>query len=527
MKYNAKTCHALLQGEETITDPKRILKMQHKFYSDLYKKNKEVNFTIENTTDIKISETQRALQQQKLTYDEITLAVSQLNNGKTPGVDGIPIEFFKVFWSRIGKHFYRVVEEVYKQKHLYNSALLGIINLIPKLDKYTKFLKNLHLITLLCCDYKIIEKAMANRFLPALEEIIHSDQRGFIPERRISVNIRKNFDLIYYTEQKDISAFIMSLDFQKAFDKISFEAITGAMKFFEFGDYLIQWADILYTDFKAKIQNNGFFTDRIDIQQGVHQGGLNSSLFFLLCAELLAIELRNNDGIKGIPVKDIINYLNQYADDADIFSLFQQFSYNQILETLERYRLQVGFTPNYDKTSVYRIGSITNSDAKLFSQNQVNWTNEPITVLGITVSTNEAELEQLNYTPVLRKVESILKQWSSRSMSIIGKINIINTLVASLFYYKMTVLPAILDELVKKLEKKFEVFIWNGARLKIPLHMLQAKKEHGGLNLVNLKKRDMRMKITWIQALERECDYAILAYENIILAGPRKKNMGL
>ena len=52
--------------------------------------------------------------------------------------------------------------------------------------------------------------------------------------RRAAVNIRKMFDLITYAEQNDLEALILSLDFEKCFDKISFKAIFGSLHFFYF-----------------------------------------------------------------------------------------------------------------------------------------------------------------------------------------------------------------------------------------------------------------------------------------------------
>ena len=71
-----------------------------------------------------------------------------------------------------------------------------------------------------------MEKIIANRLEPVMEFIIHSDQQGFLKNRNISCNIRKIFDLMRYSEEKEYEALILSLDFEKCFDCIELQAIT-------------------------------------------------------------------------------------------------------------------------------------------------------------------------------------------------------------------------------------------------------------------------------------------------------------
>ena len=263
-----------------------------------------------------------------------------------------------------------MVLEVYRCKYLHSSARQGILNLIPKANKDTRFVKNFRPITLLNTDYKIIEKAVANKILPALEHIIHKDQRGFMKSRRISVNIRKMLDIIQQTESQDLEAVVLSLDFVKCFDKCSFSILFGSLDFFGFGSIVKEWTNILYTDYSVKIQNNGYFSQPIAINKGVHQGGCCSSLYFLVIAEILALSLRANQNIKGVTISDIQNLLNQFADGMDIFSENTEISIKSILEELERFKWQSGFTISYEKTTLYRIGSLKYSNAQLYGINE-------------------------------------------------------------------------------------------------------------------------------------------------------------
>ena len=203
-RYNAKTCYKIISesGQEIII-PEQILSEQKEFYSKLYQKDENVHFDLKNSYGICVPEEIKLEQEKMLTLDDLQDAIKSMKNNKTPGQDGLPIDFYKVFRMKLRDLFCRVVEEVYDSEMLHSTARQGILNLIPKSNKDSRFIKNLRPITLLNTDYKIIEKAIALKMLPALDHIIHRDQRGFMKDRRISVNIRKILDIMYETEKED------------------------------------------------------------------------------------------------------------------------------------------------------------------------------------------------------------------------------------------------------------------------------------------------------------------------------------
>ena len=514
-RYNAKTCQTLLKEGEKLTSDTEILAYEKEFYQKLYSKDEQVHFSIPNIYSVAVSEIQREMQNRELEQEEIALAIKQLNNNKTPGKDGLPVEFYKLFYKKIGRLLKDVYECCAEEGKLHQTAMNGILNLIPKPGKDPRDINNLRPITLLNVDYKIIEKVLANRMEEAMHDIIHMDQKGFMKGRRISTNIRKILDLIQYADQEKIEALILSLDYKKCFDMISFDAIIGALEFFDFGKYIIDWTKILYTGYHVEIQNNGKFSERINILRSVHQGGVNSVNYFLLVAEILALTIRGNEEIKGIPVRDIINLLTQFADDMDVAMLAEQSNLDEVLGTIEWFKEHTGFTINYDKTKILRIGSLKKTDAKLITQRQVSWTNEPINILGVWTGHCEEQLLDINYKPIVEKAKNILRSWRNRDLSLIGKISIINTLIGSLFVYRMTVLPNLPEVIIKELEDEFRRFIWNGKKAKIALEVLQRSKEEGGLRLVDLRKKEKALKISWIQILEEDEKMANLAYEAI------------
>ena len=345
-------------------------------------------------------------------------------------------------------------------------------------------------------------------------DLIHMDQKGFMSDRKISTNIRKICDLMTYADINQISANIISLDFHKAFDTISFDCLQGALRFFNFGENIRQWTATLYNMFKVRVQNNGYFSDFIEIERGVHQGGCCSSYYFLLCAELLAILVRENKHIRGITIREVEYLLGLFADDTDTYTLHDQQTIAQLFNTIEYFGDMSGLTINYDKTSIYRVGSLKNTNARLYTQRPIQWTNNPINILGVWIDHDEDVMTNLNYETLIKKTENILDKWSNRTLSLVGKIQVINSLVASLFVYKMTVIPSLPRIFLEKINRIYKKFLWGGTA-KIPSEILYLSKKEGGLGLVDLTVKDKALKISWIKNLDEDENFANLAYELI------------
>ena len=350
-------------------------------------------------------------------------------------------------------------------------------------------------------DYKLIEKCIAKRMVPALEYIINEDQKGFLPNRRIACNIRKILDVVTELREADEVGIVLSCDYLKCFDRIEQEAVFQSMQIFSFSETLINWIKILYTQFSVKIQNNGNFSRPVHIERSVRQGGPASNALFLVVAELLAIKIRNNEAIEGITLRTVLHLLNQYADDMDVCSKYKQSSLDQILEEIKTFGKHTGFQLSYEKTSLYRVGSMKKSVAELYMAEGIKWTDEGVNILGVEVCAEDEQLIEKNYQQVIEKTETTLNSWKKRRLSLLGKVNIVNTLVSSLFVYKMTVLPRMPNKYINILEQKIEAFLWSGHKPKIPLRVLQCEKDCGGAGLVDFRRKDTSLKTSWIKII--------------------------
>ena len=91
---------------------------------------------------------------------------------KTPRFDGIPVEFYIVFWPDICDMLISSFNYSSQNGMLSPSQRNGVIILLPKNDKDLLQIKNYRPITLLTTDYKILAKCFANRLKRCIYRIL-------------------------------------------------------------------------------------------------------------------------------------------------------------------------------------------------------------------------------------------------------------------------------------------------------------------------------------------------------------------
>ena len=123
------------------------------------------------------------------------MAVQQMSKGKSPGIDGLTVEFLSFFWSDIREMLYNAYLDCISKdmKH-------GLITLIPKPNKDNLLLDNWRPITLLCNDYKLLAFVYANRLNEGLSHIIDECQSAFMKGRNIHNHTRLLLDILDYQD---------------------------------------------------------------------------------------------------------------------------------------------------------------------------------------------------------------------------------------------------------------------------------------------------------------------------------------
>ena len=191
--------------------------------------------------------------------------------------------------------------------------------LIPKGNKDKRLLKNWRPISLLNVDYKIMAKALATRLQKVISSVINSDQVGYIKGRYIGDNIRTILDILEITKKELDPGLLVMIDFEKAFDTVSWQFLYKTLDYFNFGPVFKHYINLLYTSPECCVTNNGFHTEFFPIQRGIRQGCPISAFLFILCAEVLAIAIRQQQDIKGLKIGNKEIKITQYADDTCLY----------------------------------------------------------------------------------------------------------------------------------------------------------------------------------------------------------------
>ena len=157
--------------------------------------------------------------------------------------------------------------------------------------------------------------------------------------------------------------------------------------------------------------------------------------------EVLGSAIRQNKNIRGVQIADIEIKSGQFADDLWTISPYSQQNINETLQELSRFQEFSGLRLNADKTAVLCLGPHKDSEAKLYTLKRLYWSPGSVKILGIDISADLNKIREENYNQLLEKVDKILDNCTHRNLTLIGKVTIINSLINSLFMYKLLALP--------------------------------------------------------------------------------------
>ena len=503
-KQNETTMESLMNSDGVLlTNQDDMMAEAKDFYGKLYEKNENVSIDDQNfflsKIDKFLTREQKDTLDKTLELDELEKALKEANATKTPGYDGLPYEFYDTFWHLIGKEYLEVVNFCLNvSKSLPFSQRTSIIALIYKKNE-KHFLKNWRPINLLCCDYKILSKAIANRLKEVLDTVLSENQTCSVPGRQITQNLRYIRDAIFFCDVKKLNGYILSVDQEKAFDMMDRDFVIKIFRKMNFGEKFIQWIEIIFQDNIGRILMNGYISIDFAITRGVRQGCSLSAYVYVIYLQALDCVLSSNAKLIGLPIPGRTSpRTSLYADDLTLI-LWDKSKISEVQGIFTKFENATGSKINREKTQGLALGHPNIND--LFFDD-INWKNhEGIEILGILFFAQWDKTVDANWSRIYEKMEKQLNRLRYRKLSLKGKVTVLNTLVLSKAWYVASVIP-LPESWLKKYERLIRSFLWGKKNMQydpIERRTLYQPKENGGLDLKNMKVQQNALQLKFFK----------------------------
>ena len=198
-----------------------------------------------------------------------------------------------IFKEHLITVLHKLFHKIEAEGTLRNSFDEATITLIPKPQKDPTKIENFRPISLMNIDAKILNKILTNRIEEHIKAIIHSYQVGSIPRMQGWFNTRKSINVIHYINKvKDKNRMIISLNAEKAFDKIQHPFMIKVLERSGIQGPYLNMIKAIYSKPVANIKVSGEKLEAIPLKSGTRQGCPLSPYLLNIVLEVLARIIR-------------------------------------------------------------------------------------------------------------------------------------------------------------------------------------------------------------------------------------------
>lgn len=219
--------------------------------------------------------------------------------GKSPGLDGLNVEFYRFFRDEVGDHLFSAINYFFSYFSLLNSWGRTYIMLIPKKSN-SKLVYDFWPISLCNVSYKINSKLLANHLNHVLLNFISREQYGFVSGRNVFDNIIALQEITHSFNRELVSPrrVLVKIDIEKVYDTLTWPAILSTLTKMIFPSQWISWIEVCLSSVSYSLLINGQPTSWISSSRGVRQGNPISPYLFILVSQnftaLLNFALKNH-----------------------------------------------------------------------------------------------------------------------------------------------------------------------------------------------------------------------------------------
>lgn len=457
-----------------------------------------------NFVEARLDEADGVLLTKSFTEEEIRLAMWECEGSKSPGPDGFNFVFLRNCWSIIKEDLLRVLNEFHINSSLARGCNSSFIVLIPK-KAGAGSIKEFRPISLIGSLYKVISKVLAMRLKSVLSKIISENQSAFLKGRYILDGVVALNEIIEDAKKSKRSLLIFKVDFAKAFDSVDWNYLLNMMKFMNFPEKWLMWMKTCITSASANVLVNGSPSGEFKFKRGIRQGDPLSPFLYLIAAEGLSLLTRRaiSEGLIQAAVvgrqRLEVSHI-QYADDTLFVVEGSTGNAEAIKWILKNFELISGLKVNFEKSSVFGINLDSQKMDEVAGILGCKVGSLPLPYLGLKVGGRINGIE--GWSEVVERFKGRLRGWNAQSLSMGGRVTIINSILTALPLFCMSFLP-LPKKVANQLSSLQRNFLWGGNLEAKKMAWLQWKvicksKRAGGLGVKNLLLFNKALLCKWI-----------------------------
>lgn len=299
----------------------------------------------------------------EITENELRQAVFHQKNNKSPGLDDIKSEIFKISFDLISPFLLKLYNRLFQNGEYPRPWGEGIIVPIFK-GGDANMAQNYRGITLINIIAKIYSQILLNRLTKwsEKENKLSQNQFGFQKGKSTVDCIFSFYSIISKTLHAGEKLYCVFIDYEKAFDKIDRTFLWQKLISENVSSKLVQAISSMYLIVKSCIRYQSSKSDFFSSHIGLKQGDPSSPLLFMLFINDI-IQNVNSDLDNIFTIDELQIFMLLYADDAVVFARSPEVL-QSILNDIESYCTTWGLKINTVKTKamIFEKGRHTSFD---------------------------------------------------------------------------------------------------------------------------------------------------------------------
>ena len=434
----------------------------------------------------KLSVLEREAVEMPLTRPELLAEVEGAARGRSPGLDGLPYEFYVAVIPLIGDHLVGALNAMLEEGELTASLRQGAVRLLPKVAG-APLASQLRPITLLNCDYKLLTKIMVRRLIQVLPTVLTTSQLCSVKGKSIYDGIMAILSVVEARRRQKRPGFLLNLDFFHAYDRVCMAYVDRVLQAMGFGAIFRGWVTTLHSGATATFLLNRLSRE-VPITFSVRQGDPLAMLLFNIQLEPFLWLLHRL--LPGVDVAGIVELVLAYVDDVDIIGDDDEdiILVDGVCRLFER---MFGAILNRNrKSAILGLGSWAGRQDW-----PLPWLTAPpsLKVFGVTFSTSYAQTVALSWAAATAAITQTLNFWSSRRLHTLRmRRDALEIFVFSKLWYLAQALP-LPPAAARGLTAAAGTFLWKGSVERLAWQELHRPLQEGGLAISCLQSRAQAM----------------------------------